>query len=158
MKKLRKGYLAALAILGSCGALMSTAIADSPFTDAKEAVEYRKDALSLMHANFAVMGDMVKGDIEYDPDIFQQRANDFAKLAGIPWAGFTVEGAMPGEDTDALPAIWDNWDDFQERANDLQTGADKLLAVSANRSLDSSGDALKDVARTCKGCHDDYRD
>lgn len=158
MKKLRKGSLTALAILASCGVLSSAAIAESPFTDAKEAVEYRQNALSLMHANFAVMGDMVKGDIEYDADIFHQRATDFSKLAGIPWPGFSVEGAMPGNDTDALPAIWDNWDDFQERANELQRGADNLLVVSAERNFDTSGQALKDVAQTCKGCHDEYRD
>lgn len=133
--KVTRSFTAAIAF--SCCLLSASTVADSPFTDGEAAVEYRQNALSLMHKNFAVMGDMIKGDIAYDDAIFAERARDFAKLSGIPWVAFSVEGAMPGSNTDALPAIWDNWEDFQERANEFQTQAEQLASVSAGARDDA---------------------
>jgi len=155
MKNIKRSVTAAIT-MGFC-LVTSASLADSPFTDGEAAIEYRQNALSLMHKNFAVMGDMIKGDIEYDDEIFVARAEDFAKLASIPWVAFSVEGAMPGENTDALPAIWDNWDDFQERANEFQTHADQLADVAIG-ARDQAKDAFMTVAQSCKGCHDNYRD
>ena len=111
-----------------------------------------------MKENFSAMAAMVKGEVEYNADFFQRRANDFEKMSGIPWAGFAVEGAMPGNNSDALTAIWDNWDDFQQRANDLQEYAAKLAEVSQEGSIDSIKPVFMDAAKTCKGCHDEYKD
>ena len=139
-------------------ATATVAVAQNAFNDAEKAVEYRQKALSVMQNNFAVMGDMVKGDTDYDADIFTARAQDFARLSHIPWAAFSVEGAMPGDDTDALPAIWDNWDDFQDRADSFSASAEKLYEVSQDGSLDSIRPVFMETAKSCKGCHDQYRD
>ena len=118
--------------------LSTSAVADeNAFNDGDKAVEYRQKALSVMQQNFAAMAEMVKGEVDYDAQVFANRANDFEKMSGIPWAGFAVEGAMPGNNSDALTAIWDNWDDFQQRANDLQEYAAKLADVSQKGSIDS---------------------
>jgi len=131
---------------------------ENAFNDADKAVEYRQKALSVMKENFSAMAAMVKGEIEYNPDFFQRRADDFEKMSGIPWSGFAVEGAMPGNNSDALTAIWDNWEDFQQRASDLQKYAATLSEVSQQGSLDSIKPVFMDTANTCKGCHDDYKD
>lgn len=148
-----RSLVAAVAVTASAGAM-----AQHAFNDADKAVEYRQKALSIMQNNFAVMGDMVKGDIEFDGVIFAERANDFAALSSIPWIGFSQPGAMPGNNTDALPAIWDNWEDFVERADQLQTDAKALQAAASSADQDKIRGAFMAAARNCKGCHDQYKD
>ena len=58
--------------------------------------------------------------------------------------------------TAAKPVIWQQWDDFTEKARKLGTEAEKLSKISA-----SDGDALRAqfraVAYACDGCHETYR-
>lgn len=136
----------------------TTSIAQHAFNDADKAVEYRQKALSVMQNNFAYMGDMLKGDMPFDAAIFAERAETFAALTSVPWIGFSQEGAMPGNNTDALPAIWDNWDDFQERAQQLQADASALTAAAASGDEGKMRSAFMTAAKNCKGCHDQYKD
>jgi len=115
------------------GALMMTttssiALAQNAFNDANKAVEYRQKAFSVMQNNFSAMGDMVRGDTPFNASIFAARAQDFAAMTSIPWPAFATEGAKPGNNSDALPAIWSNWADFTERAEKLQADAKNLAA------------------------------
>ena len=120
--------------------LSTSAVADeNAFNDGDKAVEYRQKALSVMQQNFAAMAEMVKGEVDYDAQVFANRANDFEKLAGIPWSGFAVE-------------------DFQERSNDLQQYASKLASAAESGSMDNIKPVFMDTAQTCKGCHDEYKD
>ncbi|RUO73361.1 c-type cytochrome [Idiomarina ramblicola] len=153
-----KKQLLTTALAGLIGLSFNVSADETAFNDADKAVEYRQKALSVMKENFSAMAAMVKGEVEYNADFFQRRAGDFEKMSGIPWSGFAVEGAMPGNNSDALTAIWDNWEDFQQRANDLQEYAAKLAEVSQQGSLDSIKPVFMDTAETCKGCHDEYKD
>jgi cytochrome c556 len=52
--------------------------------------------------------------------------------------------------------IWQQWDDFTEKAKKLETEAEKLSKISAG-----DGDAMRAqfraVAYACDGCHETYR-
>ena len=133
-------------------------VAQHAFNDADKAVEYRQKAFSVMQNNFAYMGDMIKGDMPFDLAIFTERAEVFANMTAVPWSGFSHEGAMPGNNTDALPAIWDNWDDFQERSEQLQADARNLLAAAESGDQGEIRGAFMTAAKNCKGCHDQYKD
>jgi len=58
--------------------------------------------------------------------------------------------------TAAKPVIWQQWEDFTEKAKKLETEAEKLSKISAG-----DGDALRAqfrvVAYACDGCHETYR-
>ena len=58
--------------------------------------------------------------------------------------------------TAAKPVVWQQWDDFSEKARKLRAEAEKLSTTSA-----SDGDALRSqfraVAFACDGCHETYR-
>ncbi|MDT7524548.1 cytochrome c [Pseudidiomarina sp. GXY010] len=152
--------------LWSClsGIVVFGAVAFSPvqaqhaFNDADKAVEYRQKALSLMQNNFAYLGDMVKGDMEFDGEIFKARAADFSALSAMPWIGFSQTGAMPGNNSDALPAIWDNWDDFMQRAESFQQDAAALAAAAESGDQGDIRKAFMAAAKNCKACHDQYKD
>lgn len=138
--------------------LIGSATAQNAFNDAEKAVEYRQKALSVMQNNFAAMGDMVKGEVDWDSAVFAARAADFAAMSGIPWSGFETSGAQPGSNTDALPAIWENWSDFQERAEQLESDAATLLTAAQGGDEAAMKRTFMAAARNCKGCHDQYKD
>lgn len=144
--------------VGAAFVVSTSVVAQHAFNDADKAVEYRQKALSIMQNNFAHMGDMLKGDMPFDAAIFAERAETFASLAAVPWVGFSQEGAMPGSNTDALPAIWDNWEDFQDRAEQLQLDASALKAAAASGDQSQMRAAFMAAAKNCKGCHDQYKD
>jgi len=58
--------------------------------------------------------------------------------------------------TAAKPVVWQQWDDFSEKAKKLQIEVEKLSTTSP-----SDGDALRmqfrAVAFACDGCHETYR-
>ena len=58
--------------------------------------------------------------------------------------------------TAAKPVIWQQWDDFTEKAKKLEIEAEKLSTTSAG-----DGDAMRAqfraVAYACDGCHETYR-
>lgn len=154
MKKLTLSIAAVLSL-----GVSTVAVADkTAFNDGESAVNYRHSAFHIIRDNFAAMAAMVKGEEEYDADIFQQRAEDFARMTHIPWSAFSVEGAMPGEDTDALPEIWDNWDDFKQRSESFIADGEALADAARSGSMDNIKPAFMAAAKNCKGCHDNYKD
>jgi cytochrome c556 len=58
--------------------------------------------------------------------------------------------------TAAKSVVWQQWDDFSDKAKKLQMEAEKLSTISP-----SDGDALRKqfraVAYACDGCHETYR-
>ncbi|GLS82536.1 c-type cytochrome [Paraferrimonas haliotis] len=142
---------AALIGLAVCGAVVA-----SEFRSPEAAIEYRQKAFSLMAHNFGNMGDMLKGKKAFNADEFAQRAANVAALAHIPAEGFE-DGTDKG-DTEALPKVWDNMDDFNKRLLDLQNDSAKLAEVAAAKADKKAlGQAFKQVAMNCKGCHDTYK-
>lgn len=141
-----------------CALVSGTVVAQNAFNDADKAVEYRQKAFSVMQNNFAAMGDMVRGDAPFDAAIFADRARDFAAMTTIPWSAFNTDGAKPGNNSDALPAIWSNWADFTERAEKLQADAKALAEVAAAGVEADTRKAFMTAARNCKACHDQYKD
>ena len=66
----------------------------------------------------------------------------------------------PGSDakpTDALPAIWRRWTDFQARATQLEQESTKLVAVAASGDIKNTAVQFRVVGQTCSACHADYR-
>jgi len=59
--------------------------------------------------------------------------------------------------TEAKPAIWQNFADFEARAKALEAAA-AALAVTDPRDADALAAQVRVVAEACSGCHDLYRE
>lgn len=144
--------------LGAAALLLSASVQATEDND--KAIEYRQNALSVMAWQMGPLGAMAKGDIDYDAEEFELRANNLAALAGMPWEGF-VEGSFRGGehsvDTDALAKIADNMDDFHSRGNDLVVETTTLAELSTGDDFGAMRKQVGKVGQTCKGCHDNYR-
>ena len=114
----------------------------------KERMEIMKDVGAVMKE----LGAMVKGDTAFDAQIVARRGQDLKSHAGRIPALFP-EGSIHGP-SEALPAIWENFESFSKIASDLEAAATVLSGVTESAALPA---ALSAAGKTCKGCHTDYR-
>lgn len=144
-----------LVIAALAGTLMAGSL--SAQADAVEdAIEFRQGIFQGYKWYFAPLGAMVKGEAEYDAAEFTRRAKMLAVLAPMPLEGF-IEGSDKGE-TDAKTEIWQQFDKFSAGFESLKANADALVAASETGDMAQIKPAFMEVAKNCKGCHDNFRD
>jgi len=125
------------------------------FDDAKEAIEYRQSAFSLIAYNFGDMGAMLKGKKPFDAEVFAMRAQHVAALSKLP-----IEGFIPDSDkghTDALAKIWQDKADFDAKMSQFQENAAALAEVAKGNNQDEIKQAFMKTGKSCKGCHDNFK-
>lgn len=117
-------------------------------------VKQRMDGMKRMGEIAKAWGAMRKGKTSFDPaavraqaGLLKQHAADMPKL--FP------KGSIEGP-SEALPAIWQKWDDFEGIARQLATLAEQLEGDAGQRQ----GTAFPLMVRagaTCSSCHKGYR-
>ena len=153
MKQLPACLTAAL-VVGTLG-VVPLAVAEQ--TPAERAIEYRKAAMTLVGANFKPMGGMLKGEIPYDQDAFARHAADLAAVASIDiLRGFPADS--DGEGSKAKPDIWLDWDKFQRGMETFTRESAKLAEVAAGGDQGAIKAQFGATAKTCKGCHDAFKE
>ncbi len=122
------------------------------------AVTARQGQFQIMALNIGVLGQMARGNTDYDAETAQAAANNLLTMSQIDqrfhWVPGTDNESIEG--TRALPAIWEEgsqviaiWGRFGEGA--------AALAEVAGDGLDPMRAALGPVGAACGDCHDDYR-
>ena len=116
----------------------------------------RQSYFAIVGMTFGPMGDMVKGDIEWNGEQFAAWASDLAAVSSV-----TVErGFAPGSDkgkTRARPEIWDNKADFEEKLGNFRMEAAKLAEVAATGDRQAIAGQFRQTGGACKACHDNYK-
>ena len=148
--RLTTGVLAAGVVLAS---LLTSPAALADKTE--DAIQYRQAVFQTLAWQFSPMGAMVKGKQDYDAEEFRTRAERLALLAQMPWEGF-IAGSYDG-DTDALSKIESDRAGFDKRAEALMTQSRALADAAASQDLDALRSQFVETAKTCKGCHQQYR-
>ena len=146
MKTLFKPFLSILIAL-----TLTSGIAYAQDTRTPEEKEYVfRD--SLFRVIEWKMGNLVGAKMKNDPAAFKKHASDMAYLAGLITEGFQIKGNM-FEGTRALPAVWEDFGTFEERADRFQKAAQALAS-----SGDMEGFDPRKFGRTnCGGCHKDFK-
>lgn len=121
-----------------------------PALASEGAAEYREHVMEAKGGHMQAMVDILKQKVPHTEHL-ALHANAMADLADICFTLFP-EGSEGG---DALPAIWENPDDFQEKLEAFSTAADGL-----KQTVNTGGDigpAFQQLGQACKSCHDKYR-
>ncbi len=128
--------------------------------DAKSAIDFRQSAMKIYKWYLGPMAGMVKEKSPYDAAGFRSNAAGLAKAASLDLtAGFPANTFSDSEDdTDAKPEIRENWEDFTSKYEAFREASEKLMAVSIGGDLAAMKQQFAAAAKTCKGCHDDYRE
>lgn len=116
------------------------------------AVKARMDLMTAIGDQTKILGQMAKGQRGFDAKEAQTAAAAIgADAAQIP---DMFRNAETDPKSEALPAIWENYTDFTQKAMALQSAAEAATNIGDAAML---GAALSEIGAACKACHKDYR-
>ena len=137
---------------------LSAIFATPMLADDDPAIAARQGQFKLYSHNFAVVGGMAQGRMEYDGEMAQTAADNLFHLTrldqGRLWPEGTDSDSVDG--TRALPSIWEDLDDFVAKFVALQDAAENLQAV-AGEGLDEMRAGVGQLGQTCQACHEANR-
>lgn len=143
--------LALCTVVGLLGALPASAQFQKP----EDAIKYRKAGFTLMGNHFGRIGAMVNNKAPFDAKVAAENAELLTHLAALPAAGFGP-GTDKGE-TRAKPEIWSEADKFKAGMTKMQEEIGKLNTAAKTGDAAQLKVAFGEAAKTCKGCHDNFR-
>ncbi len=149
------GVLASF-VLACTLSLTATAEGPTPAEQAQAAADTRQGMFKIVVRYFGPIVGMARGQIPFDAEVVEYNANKINQLAQMSPDLFKQDTSGFELDTEALPGIWTNPEDFSAKANALiETSA--ALAAAASEGKGPAMKAFGKVGGACKGCHDEYR-
>ncbi len=140
----------------SCGGTGGSTTAEAPpDTPEQRAFTYRTGLMQTIAYKVAQVRGMEQGEIPVDEAIAVKHSRDIATLAGMITEGFIPNSAVEG--SAALPDVWTNNADFQQKAADLQNASQALADAAAANGFEASKGMVQAVSQGCAGCHRPYR-
>lgn len=142
-------------ILAASFLVLTTGIAFSGGHGGNPAVKARQSHMQLYAHNLGILGGMAKGEVDYDADAASAAATNLATLSKLDQRSYWVPGtstAELGDETRALPAIWEPGSQAAEIGGQLAEAATALAAVAGDGQA-ALGPALGDVGKACGACH-----
>ncbi len=150
MKQLPRNLVIGLTLAWGIGLAIPTTVEAQ---DSTPVVEYRQ---GLMQAFRIHMGGVRAAMSDTAPmGHAEHHAVSFERMA-LALANTFPEGSLVPESR-ALPAIWENRDDFMDKVTDLQTASARLVTAAGSGDPDQIGSAMEGIRATCGGCHRLYR-
>lgn len=134
--------------------LSGLAIAVTGAIAADDPVKARQELMKTVGKSMKLSAQMAKGQVDFDAAEAEQAA---LTIAGVPDKFVTLfpAGSHEGE-TEASPKIWEDMEGFKASASKMKESATEL-ASAAKQGQDAFASAVGELAKTCKGCHQDYR-
>lgn len=133
-------------------AIQSPAQAES---NIENITKYRHAVMELLAGHMSALALIAQGKVD-------QGAFTESHAAAIASATAEIGALFPegsgGEETHALPAIWENPDDFANAVAKAREAGSALGDAAASSDPNALMPAFAAVGKTCKGCHEDYRE
>lgn len=103
------------------------------------------------------IADMMMGKAEMNVDTLKAHADHMVNTSGDALNALFPEGSMGG-DTEALPAIWESWDEFAALSADLNTHAVAFqAALDADDPKTAMVPSFSAMGKACQDCHTKFR-
>lgn len=118
------------------------------------AVMARMESMKITQDNTKILGAMTKGDLTFDAATARAAADRIATEAARTVTLFTPRETDPK--SEALPLIWDQFDDFTDKSDALQAVAEALSASLETEEQLRAG--FGRIGAACKACHEVYRE
>jgi cytochrome c556 len=94
--------------------------------------------------------------VPFDATVVSANANKIAQLAPMIPDVFALDTRASGLASDTLDGVWDNLDDFNDKAATATERA-LALAAAADQGQGAFLKAVGGLGSACKSCHEDYR-
>lgn len=135
----------------------STYAADDPLM---KAIKARQGEMQLRSFNAGPLFAMAKGKIDYDAELANKLAGNLKLMLdldnGRAWAQGSDNEKYPGK-TRALPKIWTTYPEIGDYGKKFAMAVNDLAMVAGN-GADALKSKLGALGKSCKGCHDEFRE
>ena len=112
-------------------AMTSAGLAALAHSGATGVVKERMDAMVDLGDEMKRLTPMMRGQTEYDPEIVRGAADTMIGHAGSAMTELFPEGSN-GKPSEALDAIWEDWDEFAALAEALRANAEGMKRAAEN--------------------------
>jgi cytochrome c556 len=119
-------------------AISAVGLAALAHSGATGVMKERMDAMGEMGDAMKRLTPMMRGQTAYDPDVVRNAADTMIGHAGTQMTELFPEGSN-GAPSEALDAIWEDWEEFAALAEALRTSAEGMK-LAANNGLAGPGD------------------
>ncbi len=123
-------------------------------------IKARQGEMQLRSFNVGPLFGMAKGKMEYNAELAATLANNLKTQLeldmGRAWKKGTGNDAYSGKTT-ALPKIWTTYPEIADYGKKYAKAINELAAVAGN-GVDSLKAKMGAVGKSCKGCHDEFRE
>ena len=142
------GVLAAVGVAATVGVVAAS-------EESAGIIKYRQAVMSAQGGHMSALARVVQGEVDFAADVpaHARALNDLSTMV-IP---SFPEGSLEGAETDALPVIWEDWDDFTAAAEAMEAATADLLAAAEGGDMTAITEAFGEVGRSCRSCHDTFR-
>lgn len=145
-----------ITLIGLAAILSATTLTAAAQVKPFEAIEYRQGIFKAVKWNFGPMAEMVRGKQTFDAAEFTRRAENVAALSKMPLEAF-VAGTYASK-TSALPSIEKDYQTFADMMANFEKTSAALAVAAKSGDLAQIRPAFGEVGKTCKSCHDKFRD
>ena len=122
-------------------------------SDARDAYIKRDGLMHLINAQRYILQEMLVGKTEVEQEEFVRAGKSLAAMFSmIP---STFEKNLMVDESRAKPDIWENWDDFVSKAEELQKITEEMVAIAEIRGADAALQRVRQLS--CGSCHGPYR-
>jgi cytochrome c556 len=120
-------------------------------------IKLRQATMTVVASEFGPLIGVATGKIPYNAARAQLDSERLAVLAGIASEVFPAD-SQSGAPTKAKPEIWTDSAAFTALVKEFQEKTAALVTASKVGTLDALKPAVFEVGKTCKSCHDKFKD
>ena len=125
-----------------------------------KAIKARQGEMQLRSFNAGPLFAMAKGKMEYDAELAKKLSQNLVGLTkldmGRAWPKGSDKSNYPDK-TDAKAEVWTTYPKVAEAGKKYKAAVNEL-AMAAGNGLDALRSKIGPLGKSCKGCHDDFRD
>ena len=156
-KLMMLGAAASLALVGACAPGGGGGGADEDTPEAA-AFRFRQAVMRVAAAKMGPIGAMAREEVPVDEAVFAKNVNDLVAAAGMITEGFGADVSNSPAASAAMPEIWADMDDFNERAANMLNAAQELAQVVEDGGFSAAQGLVQSTAGNCGACHRSYRE
>ena len=124
------------------------------FDEHEATIDYRQGVMRAIGGNVSAFAAVVIDGAEFGDNLEMHTRQLLDLTRDIP-ALFPEGSDFP--ETDAREEIWDDWDHFVGRAEDVREAVEALHAAVEAGDEDQYAIRFRNLGQSCQACHDDFR-
>ncbi len=125
-------------------------------------IKARQSFMQVLKFNLGILGDMAKGNREYDAKLAEGAAKNILAASLMDNSAMWPQGSDNANkelsiETKALPKIWSNFPEVVEK-HTAWIEASKALSANAGQGLQKLREHIGPVGKSCQACHKRFRE